>query len=85
MIEHPQVSPRKWTTQGGHWRPETDLINTQLVCRVIATEDARVLSVEQAADAKSKAGGVTSAALRNLRPHRERGMRGLVRRWMGWA
>jgi len=74
------VNPHKWTTQGGHWRPDTRLTSTQVV---VINESRKRLGMVDTTPPKPTKHHV-SEGVRHLRPKRERGLRGLVRRWMGW-
>lgn len=80
MATHPPVNPHKWTTNGGHWRPASALGTTKVV---VMREPARRLGIVDTRPADVTKHHV-SAPLANLRPRRERGIRGLWRRWMGW-
>lgn len=74
--------PHKWTTQGGHWQPASAMTATRTVVRVSHRRPRR-LGLVDTASVERAAGGTTSAELRNLRPRRERGVRGFFRRLMG--
>lgn len=79
---HPPINPHKWTTEGGHYRPASSLASTRTIVRVTQRRPRRLGLVDTASVEKA-AGGTTSAEMRHLRPKRERGLRGLLRRLMG--
>lgn len=80
MATHPPVNPISWTTNGGHWRPASALGTTKVV---VMREPARRLGIVDTSPPKATKDHI-SDGVPNLRPKRERGLRGLVRRWMGW-
>lgn len=77
---HPPVHPRKWTTQGGHYRPATALKTTEVVAM---RESFRPLGIVDTRPPDTTPQHV-SAEMRHLLLKRDRGLRGLMRRWMGW-
>jgi hypothetical protein len=46
MREHPPVAARKWTTQGGHWCPPSDLLSTQPVIQISTTKPKQWITPE---------------------------------------
>jgi hypothetical protein len=79
MRDHPPVAARKWTTQGGHYRPAAELKKTQVVAM---RESFRPLGIVDTRPPDASPQHV-SAEMRHLRLKRDRGLRGLMRRLMG--
>ncbi|MGB3329180.1 MAG: hypothetical protein WBA46_09520 [Thermomicrobiales bacterium] len=81
MMDPPPANPRRSALQGGHWRPESNLLDTHVV---VINESRKRLGIVDTTPPPATQDHI-SGELRNLRPKRERGVRGMVRRWMGWS